>query len=311
MVIASIDIGTNTCNISVANTAENKIVNILHREKRPIKLIDNRFHNNKISKLAIKRCTDALLAYKKLFAKYNVDQCVAVATSGIRSAANSKDIIDEITAKTNIKIEIIDGLREALLAYEGVKNAVNIGDENVLIVDIGGGSVEFIVCNSENVIWKKSYQIGIARLLRTNDFSDPLNNSNINFLYNFFEKELIEVQEIVKSQNVCKLIGSSGSFDTLKNLIICSFTENIPDNHKKYFDIDIQSFKEIHKQLISLNLYERIEMKGMDPIRVEMMPLASVLTNFMIEKFKIREFIQSGYSLKEGLIFDYLKNNNK
>lgn len=311
MKIASIDIGTNTCNFTIAQTTSNNKIIILHKSKRPIKLIDNEYYNNRISESAIKRCINALKEYKKTIQEYGVDKYIAVATSGIRNAVNSNEIIVRIKEEADFIVEVISGQKEAFLAYKGVKNAINLYNKPSLVIDIGGGSVEFIICNNHMIIWKSSYPIGIARIIKKHYLQDPLTNDNVNFLNALFKMDLSEVVDKANEYNVTTLIGSSGSFDTLKNLIICSFTKEIPDEHQSYYQINPKSFQEIHKRLISSDIFERLEMKGMDPIRVEMIPIASVLINFIINKLKIRKIYQSGYSIKEGLIFDYIKKTIK
>jgi exopolyphosphatase / guanosine-5'-triphosphate,3'-diphosphate pyrophosphatase len=306
--LASIDIGTNTCNLLIANVDENNNFEILQREKRPIKLIDSNYINNDISLSAIERCVNVINEYKSIAKEHNIINVITITTSAIRDAANSSEVISIISQKTGINVEIISGSQEAKLVYLGVNKAVKFSDESSLVIDIGGGSIEFIICNKSEIFWINSYPIGIARLLNRFAFSDPLTKNDIYFLNGFFEANLDEVLIKCKQHEVSRIIGSSGSFDTFKNLAICADPAYIPKNNKQSYLIDIESFKNIYQQLITLNIFQRIEMKGMDPIRVEMIPIAAVLMNFLINKLEINIFIQSAYSLKEGVIFNHLEN---
>jgi exopolyphosphatase / guanosine-5'-triphosphate,3'-diphosphate pyrophosphatase len=308
MRLASIDIGTNTCNILIAVVLQGKNIKMLHREKMPIKLIDASYFNNTISNAAINRCINALLYYRDLIEEYNVDNSIAVTTSGVRSAVNGEQMLARFAKETGFDVKIIDGDEEAYLVYTGVKNAVKFDKNPTLIVDIGGGSVEFIICNDEELFWKKSYALGIARLLKKFNLEDPLSNKDILDLHTYFDLELQEVILKSKEYSAKKLVGSSGSFDTFKNLIICSFTGEIPDQHQPYYNIDFSSFDTIYNQLINLNIFERIRLKGMDPIRVEMMPAAAVMTKYLIDNVGVDIFLQSSYAIKEGLIFEYLNS---
>ncbi len=308
MRLASIDIGTNTCNILIAEVLPEKKIKMLHREKKPIKLIDASYYNNTISEAAIKRCINALLDYRKLIEEFNVNDSVVITTSGIRSADNGEQMLTRFALKTGFDVRIIDGDEEAYLVYVGVKNAVEFDENPALIVDIGGGSVEFIICNNKELFWKKSYSLGIARLLKKFNLEDPLSNKDINDLNAYFDQDLHEVISKTKDYGVNKLIGSSGSFDTFKNLIICSFTGEIPDQHQPYYNIDFPSFELTYNQLIKLNIFERIRMKGMDPIRVEMMPAAAVMAKYLIDKTGAEVFLQSAFAIKEGLIFEYMNS---
>ncbi len=308
MKIASINIGTNTCNIIIAESDSENNADIIYTDKRPVKLIDDQYFNDNISENAINRTITTLLEYKKIIKKHKVQKNIVIATSGIRNANNRDYILERIISETNFSVKVIDGLEEAEIVYKAVRRAVNLDEKSVLVIDIGGGSVEFIICNNSEVLWMDSYNIGIARLLKKYDFDDPLINENIIFLKKIFTEKFNSVISEAIKYEVNTLIGSSGSFDTFKNLSICSTATHIPEKDRTYYEIPLDVFDEIHQNLINTNLFERIEIKGMDPIRVEMMPIASVLIKFLIEKLKIEKFIQSGYTIKEGLIFDYLSD---
>jgi exopolyphosphatase/guanosine-5'-triphosphate,3'-diphosphate pyrophosphatase len=103
---------------------------------------------------------------------FSAERFFAFATSATRDASNGKDFVEEIHKRFGLKVEIIDGNREATLIYEGVRQAINLGDECNLIIDIGGGSNEIILANSKEIFWLQSFNLGVSRLMQL--FSPPI-----------------------------------------------------------------------------------------------------------------------------------------
>ena len=163
---AVLDLGTNTFNILIVNIEKN-VKTILHHDRVPVKIGKGGIQNNQIIEEACQRAKEALKQFRKLIDQYNVkiEDITAIATSAFRNAINGQALADEIKQETEIEIRIIQGEVEAELIYYGVKGAMKIGEETALIMDIGGGSVEFILCNENHIFWKKSYEIGAQRLL--------------------------------------------------------------------------------------------------------------------------------------------------
>jgi exopolyphosphatase / guanosine-5'-triphosphate,3'-diphosphate pyrophosphatase len=309
MKIASLDIGTNTCNLLIAEHKNNSI-DFLHKEKRAITLINKDYINNNISGDSILHLVNVLNDYKKTITFHDVETIVATATSGIRSAANRKFVVDTLESKTGIKVSVIEGDKEAELAWIGVRNAISLDENPVLVIDIGGGSIEFIIGNKNGIIWKKSYNIGVARLMSLNNFSDPLKLHDIETIKSILKFELEDLLLECRKNVVEILIGSSGSYETFANLVKfecadCIIADNSPAN-----TIDICRFIQIYNKLVSFDFEQRKAMQGMEIIRVKMIPIAAVITKFLLEELKISKFIQSNFSIKEGSLFDYIEKNH-
>ncbi len=311
MKIASIDIGTNTCNLLIAEYKKDSELTFLHREKRAITLINKDFKNNVISPESVSNLINVLNAYKDIIVSQDADRIIATATSGIRSASNREAVIDTVQTGCGIKINIIDGNKEAELAWKGVKNAVKIDESPVLIIDIGGGSIEFVICDNKGIKWKASYNIGVARLIAKYNYSDPLSSSDINAIYQLLDEELRTLLINCKEFSVKKLIGSSGSFETFANLVKYECPECCIGEINTSNFIDICRFMQIYDKLTTFNESQRTEMPGMEIIRVKMIPVAAVITKFLLERLNINSFIQSNYSIKEGTLFDYIEEREQ
>ena len=129
--------------------------------------------------------------------EYDVDKLRAFATSAIRSTKNGGDFVSEVFEKLALKIEVIDGDKEAELIYQGVGKAIPFDLDCKLIMDIGGGSTEFIIANAEGVQWKKSYQLGVSRLKELFKPKDPITQEEIQTIEHR-ESELKDLIENIK-----------------------------------------------------------------------------------------------------------------
>jgi exopolyphosphatase/guanosine-5'-triphosphate,3'-diphosphate pyrophosphatase len=176
-----------------------------------------------------------------------------------------------------------------------------LNEENVLIIDIGGGSNEIIIGNSQQYHWKRSYDLGISRLLQKFNPSDPIKPSEIELVEKYLEVELADMVEPMRKYQPTMIIGSSGSFDTYRSILTAA--KVIEPNGNPSVKIPLEEYLKLHNHLIATTIEQRNAIPGMDPMRVEMIVLATVFTNFLIKKFGIERMMQSTYALKEGAVW--------
>jgi exopolyphosphatase/guanosine-5'-triphosphate,3'-diphosphate pyrophosphatase len=188
MKLAAIDLGTNTFHLIIAEQNATEL-EVSYKINEPVKLGEDITKNNLIIPAAFERGINCLKRFKDLLIEHQVGVVKAVATSGVRSAGNGLDFINAVKIQTGIDIEVIDGDTEAQYIYEGVKYSGAITGKS-LIMDIGGGSTEFMLCDEENLIWKKSYDIGAARLMQGYFKSDPIDEIDQEKIYDHLAREL-------------------------------------------------------------------------------------------------------------------------
>ena len=157
MKTAIIDLGTNTFNLLIVegNTT-------LFKTKIAVKLGQGGITKGYIAEAPFQRGFEALKKHLQTIEKYQADRTLAFATSAIRSTRNGVDFVVKVKTELGLHIEVIDGNKEAELIYLGVQQALDLGDSNKLIMDIGGGSTEFVICNKKEIFWKQSFQLGAA-----------------------------------------------------------------------------------------------------------------------------------------------------
>lgn len=301
---AIFDLGTNTFNLIVCDIFEDTF-EIIHKETISVKLGEGGIQQGFIAPPAFARGIEAMHALSKklqLFAP--VDYLKAVATSAIRSAANGTDFVDQVFAQCQIQIEVINGIQEADLIYKGVLLSLPKNIQTpFLMMDIGGGSTEFIIGDYSRIYWRNSYPIGIARLLSQFEPSNPITLSQILEIEDFFTASLHDLFKQAQLYKIETLIGVSGSFESYVEIL--SYRLHQDHWRKPYTSLEIQisDTQIIHHKLIQSTLEERAAMQGLLPLRVDMMVLSSINIQYVLKKLNIQKLWVTSYSLKEGLLF--------
>lgn len=308
MKIAVIDLGTNTFKLLIAEVNRRGQINPLFKDKIPVKLGEGGINNNEISHAPFLRGINAMKFHKQNIDSFKVDKIYAFATSAIRSAKNGKEFVKKIKAETGINIKIISGKKEAELIYYGVRQAHKMDDKTHLVMDIGGGSTEFIIGNDKKIFWKHSFDLGAARLLERINPSEPITEEEIKTLNKYLKKELKPLFDKLDNYPTQLLVGSSGSFDSMAEMIYHKF--HTPENPlvKTDYTFNRDYFEQMYHQIVTSNYEQRMKIKGLAPMRVEMIVVAVVFIRFILKKAAIEEFFLSSYSLKEGILYTIMKD---
>ncbi len=307
MQIAIIDLGTNTFNLMVAETRGTSY-DILLEDKYHAKLGKGGINNNMILPEAMERGLDGLRHHINTLTRYQVERVHCFATAAIRSAKNGQEFVQRVKQELDLDILVIDGQREAELIYDGVKQVFPMSNEHVLILDIGGGSNEFVVANKDGVKWKHSFNLGVARLLDRFKPSDPITDEEIARVEAYFEMELQLLFESVKGFGITRLVGSSGSFDTLVSVIAGKYHPHFDAVKSTSFEISMERYLEVHNEFLKSTLEERRVLKGMDVQRLELIVLGSMFINFVVKRLGLTHIHQVSFALKEGAIFQLIQN---
>ncbi len=309
MKVAIIDLGTNTFNLLVAEYGENHRYQIFHKEELDVKLGEGSLSKDFISPVPFQRGIDALKIHKKTIDLNRVDIVKAFATSAIRSAKNGQEFIARAFEETGIQIQPISGDEEAAYIYRGVKLAEIPYLKPSLIMDIGGGSTEFIIANSHELIWKQSFNLGAARLNQLFNFSDPITEDQINDLKNYLEQQLEPLFNETKKYKINQLIGCSGSFESFATMIKHKFSLARIKPLAKSRAINLIHFSKLYETLILSTENHRLHMPGLVAMRVDTIVFASIFVSFMIKRLNITEMILSQYALKEGVLQELMEKS--
>ena len=300
--IAIIDLGTNTCNLLIAEY-EDKTFRILHQGKEVVKLGKDGIDKNLLTEDGLQRAIQAFQKHADRINQFGVAEIVALATSAVREAKNRDWFQTEIEKTTGIQLQIISGEKEADLIFKGVKLAfANIAD-STLILDIGGGSNEFILTKSNSAGWKQSFPLGMARIIEQVPLSNPITPEEIGHISNFFDTRLDDLWLQTKNLAISALIGCSGAFDTLADLI----DQTDPGTKIRISqEIGIGEFEKVYEKIIRSTSFERTQMKGMESIRVEMIVPSVIFIKLIVEKLNIQKIVQTDFALREGVLYELI-----
>jgi exopolyphosphatase/guanosine-5'-triphosphate,3'-diphosphate pyrophosphatase len=308
---AILDLGTNTFNLLIVESTTGTDYKILINHKIPVKLGEGRINDGEIIPVAYTRGIKAVLKHYKTIEEYNVTEIKAFGTSAFRTARNGQQFLDELLKLKNLKIEIISGNREAELIYLGVRQTLHFSNEKFVVIDIGGGSNELIIADMQQILWKKSYNLGVARLLERFHPSDPINPSEIASIKNYLSEEISDLFEALKKFDINIMVGASGSFETFVTMLEeIEVDETICMIKEPATVIQIDQYNQLFEKIIRSTLSERKNMKGLEPMRTEMIVLASLFVKFILENHNFNHIIQSNFALKEGAIFELINEKN-
>ncbi|MCC9165899.1 Ppx/GppA phosphatase family protein [Pontibacter harenae] len=306
--LALIDMGTNTFHLLITEVDEKGKRHDLVKTKLPVRLGQGGISNGAIAPEAYERATKTLKAFRAQIDEYTVETVRAMATSMVRNATNGEEFIKDVFKQTDIQVEVISGAREAELIYYGVRAADALDEKTAMIMDIGGGSVEFIICNQQEIFWKQSFEIGAQRLMDQFFQQDPIPAESITAEKAYLQETLQPLSAAVAEYKPTALVGASGTFDTLCD--INALRKGDPSRVQATppaSTLTLEDFYHIHQQLLSKNHDDRLAIPGMLEMRVDMIVLASIAVDFVLQQYQLQEIRVSAYALKEGVLQQVLE----
>lgn len=304
---AVLDLGTNTFHLLLASIHTDGTWKSFLRRRRTVKLGEGGIHLGYIAPVPFERGIDAIKSYAAIIKKHKISEVFAFATSAIRSSKNGNDFVERVRKETGIAIQVIDGQSEALLIRDGVVQNLPVTDEPVLIMDIGGGSTEFIIADQQRTYWKRSFDIGASRLLEVFSPDDPIRPSQIKKLQSYIINEIAPLEEAIKKYPVNILVGASGSSESYARMIGHRESGRDPLRGKSTYIFNLKSYFDLHSELLRSTRKERTAMKGLVRMRVDMIVLASITTHLVLKQFGFKKMLLSTFALKEGAAFRIAK----
>ena len=289
-----IDLGTNTFHLLIIEKSSLGTSHEIARERIFIKLASEGIET--IGAAPFQRGLKAMIRFSEILKEYQVSNIKAIGTAALRTASNGKDFVQLIFKKTGIQIELIDGTEEARLIYQGVKEAFPIGKEKVLIMDIGGGSVEFIIANQSGIKWSQSFPIGVAVLFKKFHKSDPISSNEIQGINTHLTEILAPLFNALKDHSVDKLIGASGTFDVIELFL------SEKDITGLFATVSVDRYSKFSKKIIYTSVAERLAIQRLPDSRADLIVVALVLIDFIVKAVNINSIVTSAYAMKEGIL---------
>jgi len=287
---AAIDIGTNAVRLLIANVIKNgKELKVKKNTlvRVPIRLGEDVFDKGYISDEKLEDLIKAMKAFKLLMDVFKVDDYLAVATSAMREAKNAKEVLRKIKEETGIKIEVIDGAREAeFIAQTDLEDLID-PSKNYLFVDVGGGSTEFTVLEKGKKTASRSFKLGTVRSLK-NTIPDGE-----------WEKAKAWIEKHTGHLDKIDLIGSGGNINKLFKM-----SGKAPGTPLSYVHL-----KALYKMLKSMSYKQRIKELGLNPDRADVIvPAAKIYSRAMKWSGGKKIYVPS-IGLADGIV-KYLAEQN-
>lgn len=288
---AIIDIGTNTFNLLIG-TIEGKNLEITHATKEAVMLGMGGINEGMIADDAMQRAKDTLQRFKEICFQEGVENILGIGTAAMREAQNSHELIHWAQSEVNMDIRIISGGAEADLIYKGV-SLLHPFHEEGMIMDIGGGSNEFIFADKNRVIEAESFNIGVSRIYQLMDRPEIFTPEIQSKVDRFFEEQ---TAGFFNNRKVPHLIGASGSFETLYEML---YKERFPEDQQMK-ELPVEEVRKLIDWSLKASLEERMANEWIIPMRKKMLPIAAYSILWVMDKLHTERVTICPYSLKEG-----------
>jgi len=301
--IAVIDLGTNTFHLLIVQSDHrNQQFKEVYRERRFVKLAEEGIAT--IGQVPYDRGLESLKHFRQKMDQHGVKQYQATGTAALRTASNGQAFVEE-AATLGIQIDLITGEEEARLITDGVLQAIPpLQQDRALIMDIGGGSVEFIFVTAQGVEWARSFPVGVAVLYRQFHHTEPISAEEIIATKAFLREELTPIWATTTSYPINCLVGAAGTFDVVASLM--GTGKPTPNSHS----IDLNAFEALYDRCLKANKVERHQMQGIPSNRADMIVVALILIKVVLEQIQPGLLLVSDYSMKEGILYGMLEENH-
>lgn len=293
MKLAAIDLGTNTFNLLVVEHTEGRFRELL-RDRRFIFLSEEGIDH--IGAASYERGMAAINAFAVHLVRLGVQRIVVKGTATLRRASNGPAFVAEVQRRTGLRIEVITGDEEARLIYLGVREAIPMPQPH-LIVDVGGGSVEFIIADAHQIHWAQSFPVGVSVLFSAFHQQDPMPPEQLMALRAHLHTTLTPVREAMSDFSAVRtVVGASGTFDVLEVAMGC-----VPFG-KFGSVVERGDFEALYQRVVGASLAQREAMADIPAHRKRLAVVGLVLIDYILTTFQIEEIKVSHFAMKEGML---------
>jgi len=297
---AVLDIGSNSFHIIIANSPDGRRFEVIDREKAVLRLASKddkgvSFIKEQDIEKAIK-----LIDFFKTKAIMNRAEIKAVATSAVREAINKDRFVERVAEATGVVINVIDGKEEALYIYRAARHFMQFKNKNVLCVDIGGGSTEFIVGNDVDPIFSTSLRMGAVRFTRE-FFPDFVVRRHSVIAAAHYAGGMVEaIRSYVLNAGYETAIFSAG---TAKSVLSMAAANGLIKPNEKVFSYG--HLTKIHDLVLSRKeMNDRLVIPGLEAKRADVVVAGVIILKAIFEKLEIKEACFSEYALREGVLLE-------
>ena len=298
MKIGAIDIGTNSMRLLVAEYIDGKLYN---REKfvNTTRIGQGVDSEGYISEEAIERNIKALKEFSDIANEKGCEYIYCIGTSALRDSKNGNEFIDLAKVETNVDVDIISGEEESNLGFIGVLQGLD-DTNNILVLDIGGGSTEFILGDESGIKYAKSENVGALRMTEKFLVTDPICENEFEDMSNFIEETISDTINILKEKNIRQIVGIGGTITSVSAINQELETYSMEKIHGS--KVNEKELDNILQNLKKMTLNDKKNIKGLQPKRAYIITAGVRILNIIMKKLEKENIIVSEYDNLEGLI---------
>ncbi len=300
--LAAIDIGTNTVRLLIVAADDFTHYRPLHHEQEITRLGERFVEHGKLQPKARERTIMTLGQYARVAARHKADEVYAVATSAVREAANGLEFVKLVKQRTGITVTVIPPEKEAELASLGVQSVIH-STQPLLVVDIGGGSTEFIHTDKGEIVTALSLKIGVVKLQEQFLTSDPVDRLEYTAMLDYLNQALSSVR--LTNTKDCALVGVAGTVTTLA-AVDQGLVDYNPQLINNYI-LTYQQIQTIQDRFLAQPLALRRQTPGLEPGRADVIVAGTALLLCIMDKLGFASLVVCDSGLREGLVADRLK----
>jgi len=292
----------------IAQADPDGAITTLWRMKEMVGLGRMSFPSHHLSKEAMDRATGALARFQQVARIRGCEKILAVATSAVREAENGGDFLVRVRRELGIPIRVVSARDEARLIYLGVRHAIDLGAKPHFIIDIGGGSVEFIVADASKPMLLESRKLGAARMTAKFVNSDPISPADLKTLMAQYDRELTPICENIAALKPIAALGTSGTIENLSGM--CAALDgdhHSPDRSPGVIKRD--SLARLVAKLLESRTKDRAAMSGLDDQRKDQITAGALLVNELFRRLELTEIRVCKSALREGILVEYLSRH--
>jgi exopolyphosphatase / guanosine-5'-triphosphate,3'-diphosphate pyrophosphatase len=309
-ILAAIDVGTNSIHMVVVRIQPTlPAFTIIAREKTTVRLGDRDKQTGNLTDAAIQRARVALKRCQEVASSLNAEQIIAVATSAVREAPNGREFLQQMQADLGLWINLISGPEEARRIYLGVLSGMEFNHQSHVVIDIGGGSTELILGDGQDPQSLSSTKVGAVRLTAEHVTTDPISNGEYvalqAYIRGMLERPIEEILTHLKPGEIPRMVGTSGTIETLAMLHAREKTGSIP-NPVNGYTFNLKDLREIVHRLRRLNYQERAKLPGMNDRRAEIILAGAMVLQEAMTLLRAETLTICERSLREGVVVDWM-----
>jgi exopolyphosphatase/guanosine-5'-triphosphate,3'-diphosphate pyrophosphatase len=300
MLLGVLDVGSNTIHLQVMQAHPGARPTPTTNLKTELRLTDYLDDLGNISSIGVEELHKAISEALTHAKEFKTEEIVAFATSAIREATNGAEVIKEITERHNIELQILNGNEEAAMTFLAARRWLGWSSGRLLILDIGGGSLEMAVGDDEYPDESLSLPLGAARLTRTFLRNDPYTPKDVKRLEEFVKDALnTSLTPALEEHRADHFVATSKTFRTLARLNEFWFK----DNPKK---LNISSLEKAIPKLLAMNNKERAELPGVSSNRAQQIVAGAIVAYNVLTKLELDEVEICPWALREGIVLKWL-----